>query len=294
MSPGRVDVLRGGLERGLAEASRLLRVDEIFHRLTSDGGPFLESQNEGCGGSKHGVSRVGAQSGQHRLPIYIPLPKKRRARNTNKARIERVEVSQVPEGQRPRFARALAQAVGGLNGLQIVGFGGVYFHKGQQCAQLNEHHRPGGMDTAALETEPESLQLLLCLFSTVTLLFIPVFHWHRHESLEKAGLLDDVARRLLCFSITPSSTRALQPRLGLRIGNVQRGRHFGVFHRRTQELLNRGAHGSEEHFGWARFRLRRPLGIVYRRHSLWRDWRRFFQCRSGWLCIKTASTSADR
>ena len=68
----------------------------------------------------------------------------------------------MPKGQRPRFAGAFAQAVGGLNGLQIVGFGGVRcVYKGQQCAQLNEHHRPGGMDPAALETEPESLQLFV-------------------------------------------------------------------------------------------------------------------------------------
>jgi hypothetical protein len=68
----------------------------------------------------------------------------------------------VPEGQRPRLARAFAQAIGGLDGLQVVGFGRVCcVHKGQQGAQLGEHHRPSGMDPAALETEPESLQLVV-------------------------------------------------------------------------------------------------------------------------------------
>lgn len=76
--------------------------------------------------------------------------------------IERVKVGQVPEGQRPRLARALAQAIGSLDGLEVVDLGRVSrVHKGQQGAQLGEHHRPGCMDTASFVAEPESLQLFV-------------------------------------------------------------------------------------------------------------------------------------
>ena len=66
------------------------------------------------------------------------------------------------ERQRSRLARALAQAIGGLDGFQVVGpgrVGGV--HKGQQGSQLGEHDRPSGMDPAALITEPEALQFVV-------------------------------------------------------------------------------------------------------------------------------------
>lgn len=58
-----------------------------------------------------------------------------------------------------QHVRAVAQE---LDGFQIVGPCRVgHVHKGQQGAQLGEHHRPGCMDTASFVAKPESLPLFV-------------------------------------------------------------------------------------------------------------------------------------
>ncbi len=159
----------------------------------------------------------------------------------------------MPECQRPRLARAFAQAIGSLDGFQIVSLGRVSrVHIGQQGAQFGEHHRPGGVNPATLVAEPETFQLVVVFVlyvhvgesPSIQLASPSIRRWFREwqpvaktaflvgasGSLKKAGLLDDVTRRFLLLLDDAFVEETQQPRFGLWIRDVQRSCHLGVFH----------------------------------------------------------------
>lgn len=105
-----------------------------------------------------------------------------------------------------------------------------------------------------------------------------------HCLLEQPLLLDDIARQFFCFSNTPSSTRRCNHAFAcaLKTPNASAAR---VLHRRTQELLDRCADGSEKRFSRFPFWLQKRLGLVYRCYGFWSDWRRFFRYHRRWMPI---------
>jgi hypothetical protein len=59
----------------------------------------------------------------------------------------------------PASYLSVCQTIRGLDGIKIVGLGRVSrVHKGQQSSKLGEHHRPGGVDSAAFVAESQALK----------------------------------------------------------------------------------------------------------------------------------------